>query len=760
MINLRPHQADVVDKLDEGFSEHRCQLLYAPTGFGKTEVAMHMMVQEAKKGTKVAMVLDRIVLVNQTSTRLSKYGIAHGVMQSGHWRYRPYERIQVCSAQTLERRSDFPEVGLLIIDECFPGDTLIETVSGLKRIDTIKDGEVIYNATGVGIVRSVFSKAVSSTVILRLSNGTKLECTPDHPIFTELGWRPAGSLERGSQLFCNKSVRALWEGDPSINHQIQAGGLRSGGRNSLQQAAFLRDILRQEVEQSNAQRGDSKEGVGHHKAHWSQAQDKGRQWDRLNSNGENVTGEAAKRLDSWLCSKDFEEAQPGISSPLQIGLSATKSKDLPGAGWGQSRPIKTANAGQEERCSAPPVWVESVQIVEHKGSRNVFNLRVGGHPSYFANGFLVHNCHVQRKQVIQYIKENPDVRVIGLTATPFTKGLGDTYSNVVGAKPTGELIEDKWLVPLKIFISKEIDMTGAKKVAGEWSQDEVSTRGMKITGDIVDEWITKTHQLFGGPRKTVVFASGVEHGRDLVRQFGERGYNFVSISYKEEDEFKRETIEDFSRPDTKIVGLIATDILTRGFDVPDVMIGVSARPFSKSFSSHVQQMGRIMRPCEGKTHGVWLDHSGNYLRFRKDWDDLFSDGVTSLPDGGEAAKKEPLEKVKKESKCGGCGALWIWPDRVCGECGWTRPMKEVLNVPGKMVELEAGKRSAEENQSFYSELLFFSRMRGYKDGWAAHKYKEKYGVFPRGLGIELKSPGFKTLQWIKSRNIAYAKARA
>jgi superfamily II DNA or RNA helicase len=445
-----------------------------------------MMMQEAKKGTKVAMVLDRIVLVNQTSTRLSKYGIPHGVMQSGHWRYRPYERIQVCSAQTLERRSDFPDVGLMIIDE----------------------------------------------------------------------------------------------------------------------------------------------------------------------------------------------------------------------------------------------------------------------------------CHVQRTQIIQYIQDNTDIRVIGLTATPFTSGLGNTYTNVVGAKPTGELIDDKWLVPLKIFIAKEIDMTGATKVAGEWSQDEVSTRGMKITGDIVDEWINKTNQLFGGPRKTVVFASGVEHGRDLARQFNERGYNFVSISYKEDGDFKNETIEDFSRPDTKITGLIATDILTRGFDVPDVMIGVSARPFSKSFSSHVQQMGRIMRPCDGKTHGVWLDHSGNYLRFRKDWDELFDEGVTDLKDGTESTKKEPEEKVKKESKCGGCGALWIWPDRVCGECGWTRPMKEVLNVPGKMVELEPQNRLVGENQNFYSELMFYSRMRGYKDGWAAHKYKERFGAFPRGLSAEVKSPSFKTLQWIKSRNIAYAKARA
>ena len=486
MIELRPHQADVVGKLEQGFAQHRCQLLYAPTGFGKTEVAMHIMVQEAKKGIKVAMVLDRIVLVNQTSTRLSKYGINHGVMQQDHWRQRPYERIQVCSAQTLERRDDFPKVGLLIIDE----------------------------------------------------------------------------------------------------------------------------------------------------------------------------------------------------------------------------------------------------------------------------------CHIQRQKIIEYIKENPEMRVIGLTATPFTNGLGSTYTHVVGAKPTGELIDEKWLVPLKIFIAKEIDMTGVKKVAGEWSQDETTKRGMQITGDIVDEWINKTNQLFGGPKKTVVFASGVEHGRDLVRQFNERGYNFVSISYKEDDDFKRDTIEDFSAPDTKIHGLIATDILTRGFDVPDVLIGVSARPFSKSFSSHVQQMGRIMRPCDGKTHGIWLDHSGNYLRFRKEWDELFEEGVTELNEGAESTKKEPTEKAKKEAKCGGCGALWIWPDRVCGECGWTRPMKEVLNVPGHMVELEMGQKTfVAENQKFYSEVLYYSRMRGYKDGWAAHKYKEKYGAFPRGLGMELKTPSFKTLQWIQSRNIAWAKAR-
>jgi superfamily II DNA or RNA helicase len=485
MLTLRPHQAEVVEKLVQGFKNgHRSQLLYAPTGFGKTEVAMAIMVEQAKEYKKVAMVLDRIVLVNQTSSRLNNYKINHGVMQADHWRYRPYEKIQVCSAQTLESRENFPEVSMLIIDE----------------------------------------------------------------------------------------------------------------------------------------------------------------------------------------------------------------------------------------------------------------------------------CHIQRKQVIQFIKDRPEMKVIGLTATPFTNGLGDTYTNVVGAKPTGELIENKWLTPLKIYIAKEIDMSGAKKVAGEWSQDETTTRGMKITGDIVQEWISKTMQVFGRPRKTVVFCSGVEHGRDLVRQFNEAGYNFVSISYKEDDDYKAEMIEDFSRPDTLIHGLVATDILTRGFDVPDVMIGVSARPFSKSFSSHVQQMGRIMRPFENKEYGLWLDHSGNYLRFRKEWDTLFVEGVTELQNGTETAKKEPEEKEKKEAKCPACSALWIWPDRVCGECGYERPTKQILNVAGELTELEMTTRTAlMENQQFYSELIYYARARGYKDGWSAYKYKEKYGAFPKGLHTNPTPISHKTSSWVRSRNIAWAK---
>jgi superfamily II DNA or RNA helicase len=374
---------------------------------------------------------------------------------------------------------------------------------------------------------------------------------------------------------------------------------------------------------------------------------------------------------------------------------------------------------------------------------------------------IIDECHVQRMSIIEMIKKNPRMRVIGLTATPFTKGLGDVYTHVVGAKSTSDLIQDGWLTPLRIFIAKEIDMTGATKVGGEWSQDQATERGMKITGDIVAEWIKQTNRIFGRPVKTVVFAAGVDHGRDLERQFKQQGYNFTAISYKEDTEFKREVIDDFAKPDTQIHGLIATDILTRGFDVPDVLIGVSARPFSKSFSSHVQQMGRVMRPCEGKTFGVWLDHSGNYLRFREDWEKLFDEGVTELTKDGEKTKKEPSEREKKEAKCPACGALWTFKGSVCGSCGFEKPIRGVSSVAGELQELEGkGQNMRAEQQEFYSELLFYAQLRGFKEGWAAHKYKEKFSVFPRGLSSTTKQTSNKTLSWIRSRQIAWSKSKA
>jgi superfamily II DNA or RNA helicase len=130
-LNLRSYQEQTLIALREGFAKGRkAQILYAPTGAGKTEMAIALMAATQTKGNKAAMLLDRVVLCDQTSKRLEKYDIAHGVMQAGHWRYRPYENIQVCSAQTLERRGSFPGLNLLIVDECH--QTREQTVQFIK----------------------------------------------------------------------------------------------------------------------------------------------------------------------------------------------------------------------------------------------------------------------------------------------------------------------------------------------------------------------------------------------------------------------------------------------------------------------------------------------------------------------------------------------------------------------------------------------------------------------------------------------------
>jgi superfamily II DNA/RNA helicase len=181
------------------------------------------------------------------------------------------------------------------------------------------------------------------------------------------------------------------------------------------------------------------------------------------------------------------------------------------------------------------------------------------------------------------------------------------------------------------------------------------------------------------------------------------------------------------------VGLIATDILTKGFDVPDVMIGVSARPFSKSLSSHIQQMGRVMRGCSGKDFALWLDHSGNYLRFREDWEEVYENGVHELDDGKEKTKVEPTEKEKTEAKCPKCEAYFPAYMDMCSNCGHVREKRNAVeSVPGEMEEL-ATSMTREDKQLWWSMLQYFVQYNGWKVGRAANVYKEKFGVWPRGL---------------------------
>jgi DNA repair protein RadD len=178
-------------------------------------------------------------------------------------------------------------------------------------------------------------------------------------------------------------------------------------------------------------------------------------------------------------------------------------------------------------------------------------------------------------------------------------------------------------------------------------------------------------------------------------------------------------------------------------------------------SSHIQQLGRVMRPYPEKNFAVWLDHSGNYLRFRDDWDEVYEVGVSTLDDKVEGTRPEPTEQKKKEAKCPSCGFLWDKQDLTCPSCGHARPVRSGIDsIAGVLEELKGGKKTQKDDkQMFYSQLIWIAKERNYNRGWISHKYKEKFGVWPRDLAEVPSPPSMPVLNWVRSRNIAWAKTR-
>lgn len=334
-----------------------------------------------------------------------------------------------------------------------------------------------------------------------------------------------------------------------------------------------------------------------------------------------------------------------------------------------------------------PVQIASAQTLARRSIRKLPDL------------ILWDEAHCEYKSVLKLIEEAQDARVIGLTATPFTAGMADHWDGVVNVTTVNRLLAEGYLAPLKIKACVSPDMKGAKKkFNGEYEEEEAGQRGIVIIGDVVRTWMEQTVAQFGGPVKTIVFSPSVKHGEELCRQFAEAGFNFQQISYLDKsDDDRKAKIKEFRKPDSAIHGLVSCAVLTKGFDVPDVLCGISCRPYAKSFSSHIQEMGRVMRTSPGKEFGLWLDHSGNCISFADDTAWLYEYGVDSLSTAQkkDSEPREPTEKERAKHFCGCCG-LQLAPSALsCPACGWERPTASTIQfVQGELVDLDLSATTA------------------------------------------------------------------
>lgn len=359
---------------------------------------------------------------------------------------------------------------------------------------------------------------------------------------------------------------------------------------------------------------------------------------------------------------------------------------------------------------------------------------------------VVDECHTLYKSTVDFIKKNPEVIVLGLSATPFTRGLGKIYSNVVNCTTTFQLVNAGYLAPVKAYAAKRIDMTGAKlKFDGEWQDSEIEQRGMAIIGDVVQGWIQKTRHHFGGPVKTILFSATVAHGEELCRQFQAEGFNFQQVSYKDgNDDSRRELIDEFRKPDSEVVGLVSCEALAKGFDVPDVKCGISCRPYRKSLSGHIQTLGRVMRPADGKEYALWLDHGGNYLRFAADTHAFFSHGVSDLSDeerDNRVRKDQEGEAEAASYECRQCHFIMEPTDFTCPACGWSRPKRRnlVQHEPGQLAMFDLKQRNRPEwmadKASVWRQIVGTAKARFPADQvrarkWALAQYRNLYDEWP------------------------------
>lgn len=376
---------------------------------------------------------------------------------------------------------------------------------------------------------------------------------------------------------------------------------------------------------------------------------------------------------------------------------------------------------------------------------------------------VIDEAHLAFKSIYEWMAdpEWAGVPFIGLSATPWTCGLGKHFDDLIIAATTADLIRDGYLSPFVVFAPSEPDLAGVRTVAGDYHEGQLADAcdTPTLVGDVVDTWLKR-----GEDRPTLVYGGNRVHAEHLQQRFVEVGVAAEYMDAFTERADRERALGRFRSGQTRIICNVG--VLTVGMDL-DVRCIVDAR-LTELETCCVQTIGRGLRTAEGKDKLIVLDHSGNALRLG-----LVTDIHHERLDPGERRKSacETKERAKPLPRlCQDCSAVLPQSAKVCPECGKIQEVRtDVEHRDGELVELGARptKRNAAsifaEQEEFYGELKWIASVRGYAPGWASHKFRERFGVWPNDWQVRLaqpREPGLKTKNWLRSRAIAHAKAKA
>jgi DNA repair protein RadD len=343
-----------------------------------------------------------------------------------------------------------------------------------------------------------------------------------------------------------------------------------------------------------------------------------------------------------------------------------------------------------------------------------------------------------------------EVPFIGLSATPWAKGLGRLHQELIIAATTQDLIDLGYLSKFRVFAPAHPDLKGVRTIAGDYHEGDLGTAMDKapLVADIVYTWLKH-----GQGRPTLCFAVNRVHAQHICERFKEAGVRAGYVDCFSTPSERIEVRQKFASGDFQVV--VNVGVLTMGVDW-DVRCIILARP-TKSEMLFVQIIGRGLRPADDKDHCLILDHSDTTSRLG-----FVTDIHHDELDDGDRRISNIRDRLKLPKECPMCACLRPPTTNVCPNCGFeAKAPNKVVMLDGELRELDRNKRDIINPAEVYGQLKFICGERGYKSGWAYHKATEYFGSKPIGFDAAPPcTPSREILRWEKSRRIAYAKGRA
>ena len=210
MFKLRPYQQRLIDVATQHLHDYpeSVPIIVAPTASGKSVIVAELCIELSKIASGMVLVLThRRELVAQNAAKLPAH-LNAGIYSAGLGK-KELRRVTIAGFQSIRKKIDkLPKVSYILIDECFTGDTLIETSEGPIKI---RDLSLMTNPPSLacfdevsGLIvfdkpLRVWHNATKPVALITHSNGT-VKCTPTHKFYSNGSWLPADQLKNGQRL--------------------------------------------------------------------------------------------------------------------------------------------------------------------------------------------------------------------------------------------------------------------------------------------------------------------------------------------------------------------------------------------------------------------------------------------------------------------------------------------------------------------------------------------------------------------------------